>query len=64
MPSGEAWLSTCSGLSSRANLILNLLAVTVPTLVVGAMADQTVFVADPRAELQAYESVPLHRGGP
>jgi hypothetical protein len=53
-----------SGLSSRANPIRNLLAVTVPNALGGAMADQTIFVADPHAELQAYESVPLHRGGP
>jgi len=49
----EAWLSTWSGLSSRANLIRNLPAVTVPTLVVGAMADQDIFVADARAEFAA-----------
>jgi pimeloyl-ACP methyl ester carboxylesterase len=49
----EAWLSTWSGLSSRANLIRNLPAVTVPTLVVGAMADQDIFVADGHAEFAA-----------
>jgi pimeloyl-ACP methyl ester carboxylesterase len=49
----EAWLSTWSGLSSRANLIRNLPAVTVPTLVVGAMADQDIFVADAHAEFAA-----------
>lgn len=46
----EAWLSTWSGLSSYANLERNLPRVTVPTLVVGAMADQDIFVADVRAE--------------
>jgi hypothetical protein len=48
-----AWLSTWSGLSSNANLIHNLPAVTVPTLVVGAMADQDIFIADARAEFAA-----------
>jgi pimeloyl-ACP methyl ester carboxylesterase len=49
----EAWLSTWSGLSSRANLIRNLPAVKVPTLVVGAMADQDIFVTDAQAQLAA-----------
>jgi hypothetical protein len=49
----EAWLSTWSGLSSRANLIRNLPAVTVPTLVVGAMADQDIFIADANAGFAA-----------
>jgi hypothetical protein len=41
----EAWPSTWSGLSSRANLILNLPAVgDRPTLVLGAMADQDIFI--------------------
>jgi hypothetical protein len=35
-----------------------------PTLVVGAMTDQDILVADAHAELEAYESVPLHRGRP
>jgi alpha-beta hydrolase superfamily lysophospholipase len=48
-----AWLSTWSGLSSHANLIRNLPAVTVPTLVVGAMADQDIFIADAHAEFTA-----------
>jgi hypothetical protein len=34
-----------------ANLIHNLPAVRVPTLVVGAMADQDIFVADTHAQL-------------
>ncbi len=49
----EAWLSTWSGLSSRANLARNLPAVTVPTLVAGAMADQDIFIADAHAALAA-----------
>ena len=49
----EAWLSTWSGLSSRANLMRNLPKVTVPTLVVGAMADQDIFVSDAHAEFAA-----------
>ncbi len=48
-----AWLSTWSGLSSHANLIRNLPSVTVPTLVVGAMADQDIFIADAHAEFTA-----------
>ncbi len=42
----DAWLSTWSGLSSYANLKRNLPRVTVPTLVVGAMADQDIFLSD------------------
>jgi alpha-beta hydrolase superfamily lysophospholipase len=49
----EAWLSTWSGLSSRANLLRNLAGVTVPTLVVGAMADQDIFVSEVRAAYEA-----------
>jgi pimeloyl-ACP methyl ester carboxylesterase len=48
----EAWLSTWSGPSSYANLERNLPNVKVPTLVVGAMADQDIFVADVRAEYE------------
>ena len=48
-----AWLSTWSGLSSHANLIRNLPEVRVPTLVVGAMADQDIFIADAHAEFTA-----------
>jgi pimeloyl-ACP methyl ester carboxylesterase len=46
----EAWLSTWSALSSYANLARNLPKVTIPTLVVGAMADQDIFVSDVRTE--------------
>jgi pimeloyl-ACP methyl ester carboxylesterase len=49
----DAWLSTWSGLSSHANLLRNIAKVTVPTLVVGAMADQDIFVSDARAEYEA-----------
>ncbi len=49
----EAWLSTWSGLSSNANLIRNLPQVRLPTLVVGAMADQDIFICDARAEFAA-----------
>jgi len=48
----EAWLSTWSGPSSYANLERNLPKVKVPTLVVGAMADQDIFVSDVRAEYE------------
>jgi pimeloyl-ACP methyl ester carboxylesterase len=48
----EAWLSTWSGLSSYANLARNLPKVTIPTLVVGAMADQDIFVSDIRTEYE------------
>ena len=48
----EAWLSTWSGLSSYAYLERNLPQVTVPTLVVGANADQDIFIADVRAEFE------------
>jgi hypothetical protein len=48
----EAWLSTWSGLSSYANLARNLPKVTIPTLEVGAMADQDIFVSDIRTEYE------------
>ncbi len=50
MMTPEAWLSTWSALSSNARLERNLPLVTVPTLVVGAMADQDIFVGDVRRE--------------
>jgi pimeloyl-ACP methyl ester carboxylesterase len=48
----EAWLSTWSGISSYANLERNLPQIRVPTLVVGAMADQDIFLADVRTEYE------------
>jgi pimeloyl-ACP methyl ester carboxylesterase len=48
----DAWLSTWSGISSYAYLARNLPKVTLPTLVVGAMADQDIFVSDVRAEYE------------
>jgi pimeloyl-ACP methyl ester carboxylesterase len=48
----EAWLSTWSGLSSYAYLERNLPRVTVPTLVVGANADQDIFISDVRTEFE------------
>ena len=48
----EAWLSTWSGLSSYANLARNMPKVTIPTFVVGAMADQDIFVSDIRTEYE------------
>lgn len=48
----DAWLSTWSGLSSYANLKRNLPRVTIPTLVVGAMADQDIFVSDVHSEFE------------
>jgi pimeloyl-ACP methyl ester carboxylesterase len=49
----EAWLSTWSGLSSYARTESNLPKVTVPTLVVGANADQDIFLSDLRAQYEA-----------
>lgn len=49
----DAWLSTWSGLSSNASIVRNLPKVPVPTLVVGAMGDQDIFVSDVRAEFEA-----------
>ena len=48
----DAWLSTWSGLSSLARMDRNLPKVTVPTLVVGANADQDIFNSDVRAEYE------------
>jgi pimeloyl-ACP methyl ester carboxylesterase len=48
----DAWLSTWSGLSSYAYLERNLPRVTVPTLVVGANADQDIFLSDVRTEFE------------
>jgi pimeloyl-ACP methyl ester carboxylesterase len=48
----DAWLSTWSGLSSYANLARNLPKVQVPTIVVGANADQDIFVSDVRTEFE------------
>jgi pimeloyl-ACP methyl ester carboxylesterase len=49
----DAWLSTWSGLSSFAKTAANLPKVPVPTLVVGANADQDIFLSDVRAEYEA-----------
>ncbi len=49
----DAWLSTWSGLSSYARTELNLPEVTVPTLVVGANADQDIFLSDLRVQYEA-----------
>ncbi len=49
----DAWLSTWSGLSSYARMSSNLPKVTVPTLVVGANADQDIFISDVKAEFEA-----------
>lgn len=48
----DAWLSTWSGLSSYANLARNLPKVKVPTIVVGANADQDIFLSDVRTEFE------------
>lgn len=52
MMTPEAWLSTWSGISSNARLERNLPLVTVPTIVVGATADQDIFLADVRREFE------------
>lgn len=49
----DSWLSTWSGLSSYARTAANLPKVTVPTLVVGANADQDIFLGDIRDEYEA-----------
>ncbi|MHB8382533.1 MAG: alpha/beta hydrolase family protein [Candidatus Binataceae bacterium] len=49
----DAWLSTWSGISSYAKTAVNLPKVTLPTLVVGANADQDIFLSDVRAEFEA-----------
>jgi pimeloyl-ACP methyl ester carboxylesterase len=48
----DAWLSTWSGLSSYANVARNLPKVPVPTLVVGANADQDIFISDVREQYE------------
>jgi len=49
----DAWLSTWSGLSSYAKTGATLPRVPVPTLGVGANADQDIFLSDIRAEYEA-----------
>jgi len=49
----RAWLSTWSGLSSRASLLDNLLQVTVPTLVIAHSGDNGVFLGAPEAQYKA-----------
>jgi hypothetical protein len=49
----RAWLSTWSGLSSRAALLDNLPAVRVPTLVVAYSGDNAVYLNDAEAQLHA-----------
>ncbi len=56
----EGWLSTWSALSSNANLLRNLPKVPVPTLVVGASADQDIFISDVRAEFGASPAADKH----
>jgi alpha-beta hydrolase superfamily lysophospholipase len=49
----RAWLSTWSGLSSRASLLDNIPNVNVPTLVVCYSGDNTVFTSQAEAQYQA-----------
>jgi hypothetical protein len=74
----EAWLSTWSANSSRANFMRNAPSVTSPVLLVELTGDQACFPADARAMLEAFGSEdtshvrvpglhfgqPLHRGEP
>lgn len=48
----DAWLSTWSGLSSYAKTAANLPKVKAPTLIVGANADQDIFLSDVHAEFE------------
>src|SRR5262249_42950466 len=64
----RGWLSTWSGLSSRANLTMNLQQVVVPTLIVNAHGDSDIFPADGRAIFDAVAAddkqfVSLERAG-
>jgi pimeloyl-ACP methyl ester carboxylesterase len=51
--SPRGWLSTWSGLSSRAVLTENLRKVTVPTLIVNPLGDSDIFPADAHAFFEA-----------
>lgn len=53
----RGWLSTWSGLSSRAVLARSIAAITVPTLVVSALGDMDIYPADAR-EVIAASSAP------